>query len=191
MNYLTKAAAVATIVAAGFTVAAYFEPKPSSTNEWQELVQQLPAIPKPQALDLLPDINNEVAEETENQESIKSIVIESPEELKTLHEIAKKISYSPTRNSELKNLVQISMQKGHVEYATLIANDISYSPTKNDALKTISTRLLNGGEIQAALKAAELISYSPTRNSMLQTILKQVANESNESLQQTAKAAAE
>ncbi|WP_394179783.1 hypothetical protein [Marinomonas posidonica] len=192
MNFLGKTAAVATIIAAGFTVAAYFDPKPSSTKEWQELVNQLPEIPKPPIAEISPKINDEALEEAKSQDVIKSVVIDSPEALKNLHEIAKKISYSPTRNSELKKLVKISMQKGHVEYATLIANDISYSPTRNDALKIISTRLLEDGEIQAALKAAELISYSPTRNEMLQTILKRVAeNEPNKSLQQTAKAAAE
>ena len=107
----------------------------------------------------------------EEKLEFKSVGIEATEELKQLHEIAKKISYVSTRNSELNKLVELAIKNNFPEYAILITNDISYTSDKNTALTKICESLVAQNKTQEAIKTAELITYVSTRNAMIQKIL--------------------
>lgn len=162
MRYLGVLAAIATIVAAIYTVAGYYQGKPPNTEKL-ELVEKIPnRLPSPIAPDSI---------QSEQNYPIGPDDSTSPEELKELHEITNNISFLPTRNSELEKLAQIALQKNHIDYAITIARDIKYLPTRNDTLKSISLFSLKRGEKQLARKAAELINYTTTQNDVLNTIL--------------------
>ena len=171
MKKLGAAASIATIIAAVFTVAAYYQGRSSEAGNLEPLVVDVPRKK------LTVDPNPEIIFSDGSRKIFKNTQELSMKELKSLHEIAKKISFSTTKNSELKDLARLAVQEGYIDYSIVIADDISYSPAKNDTLKYISMVALKFGDKEKAIEAAELISFNPTKNSVLSLILDHEKNE--------------
>ena len=172
MRLLGTAAAIATIIAAIFTVASYYQDKSPKTNKVQTSDNRL-LRPSEQNR----NSSSQSAQINGTEKNTFQITILEFEELKALHKIAQKISNYHTRDGELKKLANLAMKNGYLEYAIGIAEDISNYNTEDQTLKSIALYSSQQGQRAIAVKAAENISNYSTKNDVLKSILGSVESE--------------
>jgi len=166
MRLLGASAAIATIVAAVFTVAGYYQVKQSQPKKITTSDSKLLDSSEQGAVSLDLEIKNK-----RDENSIPSVAILTFEELKALRDIAKKISNYNTRDDELSKLTNLAMRNGYLEYAISIAKGISNYKKEDESLKNIALYSIQQQQRVIAVDAAESINNYKIKNKVLQAIL--------------------
>ena len=172
MNTLGKSAAVATIVAAIFTVAAYF------SGDQKVIIERVVEVEKTNQKVKIESAGNKTAAPIEVQPYTKTETVAANEKssklessIKARHKIALKIPGSITQNSVLEKLAKKATDLGYFDTAFKIALDIKGSITQNSTLSYLAIATAKSGNIEFASDIANRIRGSITKNSTLEQIV--------------------
>lgn len=168
MNLLVKIASVATIVAAVFTVIAYFDSDTISSG-FVVIGSEESQKTDPITIRTLAEANNTISRETEKALDERL----SEGSLGKRLEVALKIPGSITKNKTLKDLAKSATDLGYFDLAIKIADHIPGSVSKNSAMSYLALAIGESGNLDLAMAVAEKIPGSVTRSKTLSVLASQ------------------
>lgn len=167
MTLLGKAAAIATIIAATFTIIEFYSSPPlSEVVDSSSYVNEAEEASVNEARNRTLPGDNDLFRHELSENNI------TENEIKVRFGAAIKIPGSSTRGEALKELAERSANFGYFDTAIEIAENIPGSSIRSLTLSNIAKLISKTGNIELAIKAAKRIPGSSTRNSTLHEISK-------------------
>ncbi|WNO10083.1 hypothetical protein [Teredinibacter sp. KSP-S5-2] len=166
MSLLVKSAAVATIVAAVFTVATYFD------NDNDVLIGIFPS-PAIESDDWQPPVNPHYPESDiaiEEKVDPNKREMSPTEVIRAKHQAALRIPSTVSRSSALKQLSEKTADLGYFKESYEIGLDIPSTVSQSSALKYLSVKVANSGDIEFAIEIANKIPSSVSKSNALKEI---------------------
>lgn len=165
MTLLGKSAAIASIVAAIFTVAAYF------SNNKDNIVTDVSAnIAVNNDKKKFIEIEKKQTREELVEPKVSTHVIndESEKKIRTNYEIALMIPGTITKNDRLEELAKEAITLGYIDTAYEIITDISGTITRSSMLSELAIAIAKTGDMKFALKVANEIPGTITKSNTLE-----------------------
>lgn len=164
MKHLASAAAIATIIAAVFSVASYVD-KDSTIivfppSKQETAYEQLEPKAPPREIEL----------PTTAREKLDQEPIISNKQLMIRYDAALKIPGSSTKTSTLRDLAYRAIDSKNYKDAFTISKSIPGFTTKSSVLSNLATEIAKSGDIEFATIVAESIPGSSTKSSTLSKI---------------------
>ncbi|TOM30499.1 hypothetical protein CGH78_23175 [Vibrio parahaemolyticus] len=171
MNSLGKAASLATIVAAVFTVLAYFDSGSTEPvlSEREDLT--LDSVQISLETDMHPDTSRKLSPSVSMPYDCETESY-TEEQLRKRFVIAKKIPGSTSKNDALEELAKRATAMCFYDVAFEVASSIPGTTTKNATLSYIALKVAKSGNIDKAAEIAYTIPGTVTKNRTLKEISK-------------------
>ena len=166
MNKLVNAAAIATIIGAAFTVAAFYSETDTATVEQVRITQ--PSSAPETGIHIAP--SNSIEEIDPEEEVIVNQIGASPsytsEKIMARYAIASEIPYTSERSEAFMEIVRQAVKSSLYDEALTISEKIPYTSTRSEALVLIA-KASSDMDPDFALEVAKKIPYTSSRSDVL------------------------